>query len=313
MDTSPIENVLLGPFGAVAAATWGALWGSFFNVVIVRVPQCQSVVSPGSFCQACGSPIRWYDNIPIVSYLLLRGKCRKCGNPFSARYAFVEALCSGLALACYITFVIASDAPFAVAVARFVIASLFCGVLIAIAVIDLDTMLIPNVITYPGIPVAIALSFFMGHDHWWDGPVGAITGYAVIRLIADGYQIVTGRMGMGYGDAKLLAMVGGLLGWSVLLPVLFLASMQGSIIGITALVIVRRRQRAQYPNGEGEPSAPDPAARGEIPSHASQEAVMPESDRLRYASIPFGPFLVLATLELLLFKEQLIQIFPVFG
>jgi leader peptidase (prepilin peptidase)/N-methyltransferase len=176
--------------------------------------------------------------------------------------------------------------------AQLVITSLFCGTLVALTLIDLDTFRIPDAVTYPGIVVCMVLSVFMGHAHLWDGLVGGVAGYLLIRLIADGYQLVTGRMGMGYGDAKLLAMIGGLLGWQVILPALVLSSFQGSLIGITALVILRKRQ-----GRAGQ-------------QHVIQEESNEGDQPLRHARIPFGPFLSLAAIELMLIKDWLPVLFP---
>ena len=147
--------------------------------------------------------------------------------------------------------------------------------------------------------MAVALSLLMGHPQPWDGLIGAAAGYLIIRAVADGYERLTGRQGMGYGDAKLLAMIGGLMGWRVLLPTLFLASLQGSMIGITALVVVRRRHRPD--------SAPDPSAEAQRAYPDQQEAA---SGALRHARIPFGPFLSLAAIELLLLRDSLPRLFP---
>lgn len=254
--TPVLEQLLGGPAGMVLAFVWGALWGSFFNVVIVRVPSGESVVRPASHCRGCRQVLRWYDNIPIFSYLLLRGRCRRCGTSYSARYALVELLVALLALALHQVYVVQSSSPMGLRAAQFVIVSLFVGLLCAIALIDLQTMRIPNAITYPAIPVAVGLSLFMGHPNLWDGFAGALLGYGIIRLIADGYELLTGRQGMGYGDAKLLALIGGLLSWRALLPTLFLASLQGSVIGVGLLIWSRRRAARDPVSERGHPPQP---------------------------------------------------------
>lgn len=292
-----VAEVAVGPAGRLLAGLWGALWGSFFNVVICRVPAGESLLRPASRCRACGAPIAWYDNVPLLSYLLLRGRCRRCGARFSPRYLLVEALVAGLAVAVHQVFVVDATGPIGLRLAHLIIGSLFCGLLIAVAFIDLDTLLIPNVITYPGIPVAVLLSLLMGNPHLWDGAVGAAGGYLLIRLFADGYRLIRGRLGMGYGDAKLLALICGLLGWQRLLPVLFLAAMQGSLIGIGALVWIRRRRRS------GGPAAP---------STTSGESEAEQAPPLRFATIPFGPFLGLAGIEVLLLHRWLARVFPMF-
>lgn len=293
LSTDVWTSLLAGPTGAVLAGIWGALWGSFFNVVVVRVPKGESLVHPPSHCTSCQQPLHWYDNIPIVSYLALRGRCRMCGAHYSARYMLVEVLMAALTVALHRVYVVHGDAEISLRVAQLVITSIFSGLLVAIAFIDLATMRIPNVLTYPGIPVAVALSLLMQHPHLWDGALGAVAGYLLIRLIADGWELMTGRQGMGYGDAKLLALIAGLMGWQALLPTLMLASVQGSLIGITALVIARRSERHQSSSGVEDDQQSEPHS-------------------LRTARIPFGPYLSLAAIELLFLRDALPQLFPYF-
>jgi leader peptidase (prepilin peptidase)/N-methyltransferase len=325
--SSVFEQLLVGPFGRVSAFVWGALWGSFFNVVVVRLPTGESVVRPPSHCRRCGRTLRWYDNIPILSYVLLRGRCRGCGAGYSPRYALVEAGVALIALAVHHVYLAQAGGPFAVRLVQFTILSLFCGLLSAIALIDLDTMRIPNRITYPGIPVAVLLSLFMGHPGLWDGLLGALGGYLVIRLIADGYELIAGRQGMGYGDAKLLALIGGLLGWRVLLPTLFLAALQGSVIGIGLLVWSRRASRRAGPGPVDSERGASPAESGPGPGAPVTDStggsdndlegggdgaaeLIESATPLRYARIPFGPFLSLAAIELVLARGLMDRLFP---
>ena len=319
----PLHLLLFGPFGRVVAGLWGALWGSFFNVVIIRLPDDESVVRPASHCRSCGAPIRWFDNIPILSYVILLGRCRGCGARFSIRYLLVELLVLALSLTLHQLFVVqgvSSPGGLGLRVAQFVITSLFCGLLVAIAFIDLDTYRIPDLITYPAIPLCAVLSLFMGLPHmYWDGPLGAVAGYAVIRLIADGYRLITGREGMGYGDAKLLAMIGGLMGWQVLLPTLFLSALQGSVIGITALVLVRGRGAPPDGAGSAGSGAGDEAAGRDETAGADADVETEAADAapgaieapsLRHSKLPFGPFLSLAAIEILLLRDWLEVFFP---
>lgn len=301
-----LNELLIGPWGAALAACWGAIWGSFCNVVVVRVPRGESVVRPPSHCRSCFRPVAWYDNVPVLSYLLLRGRCRHCDAGYSPRYALVELGVALLAVALHHVYLVEADGPLGLRTAQFAITSLFAIVMVALALIDLATMRIPNAITYPGIPVAVALSPWMALPHLWDGPVGAVGGYLLVRLIADGWELLTGRQGMGYGDGKQLAMIAGLLGWQMLLPALFLASLQGTLIGVTTLALLRHRARRQ--TGTTEPAPPpaadqEPGAGGD---HPATEA------RLGAARLPFGPFLSLAAIELLLLRDTLPQLFPLF-
>lgn len=313
-DAEFLLNLWSGPFGWIAAGLWGAAWGSFFNVVICRVPSGESVVRPPSHCRACKTPIAWYDNIPLLSFLLLRGRCRNCGDKFSWRYFLTELLICLLALGMHYLFVVKGTGPMGLRLAQLTITSLFSGLLVTIAAIDLDTLRIPNVITYPGIPLFTVLSLLMGHPRWYDGLIGAVVGYLAIRLLADGYELLTGRLGMGYGDAKLLALIGGLLGWQALLPTMFLASFQGSIIGITALVIARRGAPPAEDEPEGQ-AGQDQEAEG-VQEDEDEEDEEYELSReahrasLRHARLPFGPFISLAALEVMVCQGWLSVVFP---
>lgn len=299
--SSMLEMLLQGPYGWFLAGVWGALWGSFFNVVIVRLPHDESLVQPASHCRHCKMPLRWYDNVPLLSYLLLRGRCRRCKARYSPRYVMIEAIVCLLSVALYWRYVDQGIATFELRLAQFFIASLFAGLLIAISAIDLETFYIYNSITYPGIPLAVLLSLFFEPTHLWDGALGAVLGYALIRAIADGYRLVKGKAGMGYGDAKLLAMIGGLLGWQAILPVMFLASIQGSFVGVPLLILFRRRQRQGLAD-ENMLSSDD--------ANVDNASIESSSESLRYARLPFGPFLSLGAIEMLLAKEWIMLFFP---
>jgi leader peptidase (prepilin peptidase)/N-methyltransferase len=259
---------LSSPVAVAAAAIFGAIWGSFFNVCIARVPRGLSVVRPGSHCMSCGAAIGAADNLPIVSYFLRRGRCRACGARFSARYPLVEALAALLAAALWWRFVAADPSGVvAVRLARFALYFAFGGVLLVLSFIDLDTQLLPDVITLPAIPV-LFLAAFGAHDvRWLDRLIGAAAGYLLLRLIADFYYHVLKREGMGLGDAKLLALIGAVLGWKSLPLVVFGAALIGSLVSIPILLITRRRAGA---TADGEP--------------------------LRHVQIPFGPFLAAGAL-----------------
>jgi leader peptidase (prepilin peptidase)/N-methyltransferase len=237
---------LLSPVGQAMAFVWGALWGSFLNVVIVRLPLGQSIVAPPSHCMSCGATIRAWDNIPILSYLVRRGRCGRCGVGYSPRYLLVELLTALLCLAVYREVVGTHVEPLAMQVARFFIYSTFVFVLVALSFIDFDTKLLPNRITYPSIPIALALGRVLPLSTWRDvdwktALIGATAGYLVIRLLSDGYYWLTKREGLGYGDGKLLAIIGALFGWQALPWTLFSGSVLGSTIGIGAIVLTRRR------------------------------------------------------------------------
>ena len=214
-----MENIFL----TIAAGVLGACIGSFLNVVIYRVPAEESIVSPLSRCPHCKTPIRPRDNIPIVSYFILKGKCRDCGAEFSPRYALVEALTAAIAVILFLKF-----GP----TMKFVCSFAFAAALTAITFIDLDHQIIPDVISLPGIPLfMLAAVFFMGLT-WKDSLIGILVGGGTLFLIAFSYEFITGREGMGGGDIKLLAMMGAFLGWESLLFILLVSSFLGALVGI---------------------------------------------------------------------------------
>ncbi|HTA21311.1 MAG TPA: prepilin peptidase [Polyangia bacterium] len=257
---------LASPVAVAAAAVFGAIWGSFFNVCIARVPAGQSIVRPGSRCGACGVPVRAFDNVPIFSYLWLRGKCRACAAPFSVRYPLVELLAAALAAGLWWRVVAGDpDGDVAVRLARFAYDFVFVGVLVVLSFIDLATLLLPDVITLPAIAVLFVAGFGVHEASWLARLIGGAAGYLFMRLIADFYYYVLKREGLGLGDGKLLALIGVALGWQSLPLVVFAGSIAGSLISIPVLLVTRRRAGA-----------------------ADQS--------LRDVQVPFGPFLAIGAL-----------------
>jgi leader peptidase (prepilin peptidase)/N-methyltransferase len=233
------------PAAGALAVVLGLLWGSFANVCIYRWPADKSVVRPASHCSACGTPIRWYDNIPILAYLWLRGRCRACGKQFSARYLVVEALTGALfGVAWWFTLgdggILAGSLE--VRGLRFVIDATFLLCMVVIAFIDLDTKLILDKITYPAIPLFYAASLALPEHRWWDGLIGAAVGYAVPWSIDRLYMLVRGQEGIGIGDFKLLALVGALMGWKGVVASLFGGSIVGTVITVPMLLAARKEQ-----------------------------------------------------------------------
>jgi len=263
----------------VTAGLFGAVWGSFFNVAIVRVPRGESIVRPGSRCPHCAAPVRAADNIPILSYLLLGGRCRACRAPISARYPLVEALAGLLAAALWWKFVAGDPSQAAgVRLARFACYFAFGGVLLVLSFIDLATKLLPDVITLPAIPILYLAAFGAHGADWQERLIGAAAGYLFFRLIADFYYYVLKREGLGLGDGKLLAVIGAVLGWRALPFVVFVGAVVGALMSLPIAVWKRRRQ----PDAGAEP--------------------------LRRVQIPFGPFLALAALVYLFGGPQLLQL-----
>ncbi len=213
--------------GSAILAFWifavGAAVGSFLNVCIVRLPRKLSLVKPGSHCPHCQSPIRFYDNIPLLSYLVLRGKCRNCKARISARYFLVEGLSGLMALALFKTFGLSPE---------FLVYFIFFSALLVIIFIDLDTWTIPDVITLPGVVAGVAASFLLPHLNLWQSLLGLLTGGGVLFLVAMGYQLLRKREGMGGGDIKLLAMIGAFLGLPGVIYTLLASSLAGSLAGV---------------------------------------------------------------------------------
>ncbi len=211
------------------AFLFGLCVGSFLNVCIYRLPLSRSVVHPRSACPHCGRTIRAYDNIPCLSWLILRGRCRDCGTSISARYPLVELISGAFAV---------------MTVARFgfgwhgLIVYLLVAALLVVTFIDLDHRIIPDVITLPGIPVGLAASFGLTDLTPLDSLLGILAGGGSLFLVAWGYQLLTKRDGMGGGDIKLLAMIGAFIGWQGVLMTIFVASFTGTLAGVA--LILRR-------------------------------------------------------------------------
>ena len=262
----PLHTTGAGVFAVVL----GLVWGSFANVCIYRWPAGKSVVKPGSHCGSCQEPIAWYDNVPILSYLWLRGRCRRCQAGFSPRYLLVEAVTGALfGVAWWYTLGTGGFlAPDQTRLVEFVVDAAFIFVMVVITFIDLDHMLILNLVTVPSMIMFYGASLLLGHA-WWFGLVGAAIGYGVPWLIGEVYFRVRGREGLGLGDSTLLAVVGALLGWHGVVFTLFGGSVVGAVIGIAALL----------------------AARSKAPAHTEGEAPAPT---LMKTELPFGPFLAMA-------------------
>lgn len=314
MKRLPLAVVLndLEPLATSSAAyafavVLGLLWGSFANVCIYRwppsdeFPRGRSVVSPGSHCFACKAPIRWYDNVPLLAWLWLRGRCRSCRAPFSPRYLVVEAATGALFGFAWWAAVVAPQlfAPFDQRLLHFAIYAAFGVVMVVITFIDLDHKLILNKVTIPSIVVFYAASLLLPERRWYDGVVGAAVGYALPWAIGEIYFRVTHREGLGLGDGMLLALIGALLGWRGVLVSLFGGSVIGSVIGITALLVGRATEAAPGSVAGSAPAddaAPDP-----------EEPEDEDAASLMRAELPFGPFLAMAAL-FYLFAEPWIQL-----
>jgi leader peptidase (prepilin peptidase)/N-methyltransferase len=263
----------------------GAIIGSFLNVCIYRIPRDASIVRPGSRCPACAVPILYYDNIPLISYMALLGRCRKCGATIAIRYPLVELITAGLFVVFYRVLGLSLELPVSLA---------FASLLIVISFIDLDHLIIPDILSLGGLVLGVALSFFRPSFGYTDSLGGVLAGAGLLKglpeslvrvatslggvllgagilfAIAKSYELVRKREGMGGGDIKLLGMIGAFCGFEGVIFSLVSGSLMGTLVGLP-LTLIR---------GEG----------------------------MKYA-LPFGPFLSLGALLYLIAGNQLIRLF----
>jgi leader peptidase (prepilin peptidase) / N-methyltransferase len=213
----------------------GLVIGSFLNVVISRVPERRSLIHPGSTCPGCGAAIAWHDNIPILSFLALRGRCRACAAQISWRYPVVEAVTSALFAAAALRFGPTPDA---------VVAAALLAVLVALTAIDLEHQLIPDVISLPGIAAGALANLATGRVPWRESLIGIVVGGGVFLVI-----ILASGGGMGAGDMKLGAMLGAFLGWKVVLLSVLLAVVLGGLLAVTLIASGARGRKDPIPFG----------------------------------------------------------------
>lgn len=252
-------------FMNVFVSIFGLVIGSFLNVVIARLPGRKSLSKPGSKCPSCDYSLRWFDNIPVLSFLLLRGKCRSCRTAISFRYPVVELLTALLFLTVKLRFGISP--------LLFVRDFPFVSMLIAITFIDLETRLIPDPLSLGGLVLGLLTSYFTPGLGLLLSIEGAALGFGLFYGIAWYYQVRTGRSGMGGGDIKFIAMLGAFLGPMGVLTTIFVSSVLGTVIGLTYAWVTRKRE-----GGEGS---------------------------LLKVSLPYGPFLVIGGLYSYLLGELL--------
>jgi leader peptidase (prepilin peptidase)/N-methyltransferase len=224
---------------AVAYGWLGLAVGSFLNVCIHRLPRGGSIVHPPSRCPRCGSQLRWFDNIPVLSYVWLRGRCRGCATRISLRYPIVELVTLGVFLLHYAVW---GWDP--ILVPRLV----FACALIVLFAIDLDHHLLPNLVTLPGIVLGLLCSLVFPPGII-EAALGVLLGGGVLWAIGEAYYRVTGQEGMGGGDVKMLAMIGAFLGWKLVLVTLVFSSVAGSIIGLLVIAIKRGGMKYALPYG----------------------------------------------------------------
>jgi leader peptidase (prepilin peptidase) / N-methyltransferase len=214
---------------------FGLIIGSFCNVVIYRLPQRKSIVAPGSRCGSCGNSIRPWDNIPLLSFVLLKGRCRFCKEPISLRYPAVEALSGLLYVLLYLRFGVTTT---------FAAYALLTSALVIVAFIDLDHKIIPNIMTLPGMAVGLSLSMGVLPITPPASLIGLMSGGAIFYLIA----LISGG-GMGGGDIKLIAMIGAFLGLPGVLFTIFVSALSGSVVGLVLMLLGRKGRKDRVPFG----------------------------------------------------------------
>jgi leader peptidase (prepilin peptidase)/N-methyltransferase len=219
---------------------FGAAIGSFLNVCIFRLPAKESIVKPRSRCPHCHHPLTFYDNIPIISFIFLQGICRYCDKAISWRYPLVELITALLALLLFIKFGLTL---------KFLVFFIFIAVLIVITFIDLDHQIIPDILTLPGIPIFTLAAIFLVKIPWLEALLGILIGGGILFAIAVVYEFISKREGMGGGDIKLLAMIGGFLGWKSLIFILLFSSLAGALIGIAVMIIKKQDMKYAVPFG----------------------------------------------------------------
>ena len=237
MNATALQVVADGwPAGMLLAVVlFGLAIGSFLNVVIVRVPEGRSLWHPRSACPGCSAQLAWHDNIPLLSFLWLGGRCRKCRMRISLRYPIVESVTAATLAAAYWVFGPTGD---------FIVAGVLLATLVVVTAIDLQHQLIPDVITLPGILVGLVANLAIGHVSWRDCVIGIVVGGGLFLVI-----ILVSRGGMGGGDMKLGAMLGAFLGWKALLFALFGSIVLGGVVAIAVLVSGLRGRKDQIPFG----------------------------------------------------------------
>ena len=250
-------------FFTMLSFTWGACIGSFLNVCIYRIPNDLSVVTPRSHCPTCKKPIAWYHNIPILTWLSLRGKCAYCGAPISPRYVLVEALVGVLFLLVWLNFVVVEGYvpplgmggftdPLLIPIYWLVVSGLVLGTFV-----DFEHMIIPDRVTLGGIAAGLVLSAVVpslhGQESWLGGLVssviGLVVGWGLLWLVAVIGKAIFKQDAMGFGDVKLLGAIGAFFGWQAILFTIMVSSLLGSIVGIALVLAKRKELQGRIPFG----------------------------------------------------------------
>ncbi|MGD9234629.1 MAG: prepilin peptidase [Desulfobacterales bacterium] len=220
---------------------FGMCIGSFLNVCIYRLPSSTSIINPSrSFCPQCNSAIQFYDNIPVLSYLWLKGRCRNCKAPISPRYPLVELMTGILAIAILFKFHLTLEG---------VIYFVFTSSLLVITFIDIDHKIIPDIISLPGIPIGLAASFVLPAMTFKSSLLGLLAGGGSLLLVAWTYSLITRKEGRGGGDIKLLGMIGTFIGWKGVIFTIFAASLTGTLVGMIVMLLKGKNLKFAIPFG----------------------------------------------------------------
>jgi len=219
---------------------FGTIIGSFLNVCIHRLPQGKSIVVPPSHCPRCKTPIRFYDNIPLASFIILQGKCRGCKAPISFRYPLVEFLMGLFSLILLLRFGIST---------LYLIYLSFFASLTLVSFIDLPHKIIPDLISLPGIVIGLVISLLHPQMSLKDSLIGVLLGGGSLYVVASVYHLVTKREGMGGGDVKLLAMIGAFIGWKGVLFTILCSSLIGTMVGVTLMLVSSADSKYAVPFG----------------------------------------------------------------
>jgi leader peptidase (prepilin peptidase)/N-methyltransferase len=304
-------------FLLIVAVLLGLLFGSFLNVVIHRLPRDQNIAFPPSTCPVCGARIRAYDNIPVLSWLILRGKARCCGARISPRYPLVELLggLTGWAVMNQLVLSLPESTEWHFGILTFLSYFALCLGLLALLFIDLEHMLLPDALTLGGAGLGL-VSFTLRPLDLTDALLGGAVGFLVVWLPFDrGYRLLRGHPGMGLGDAKLLLLAGVWFGWPGALFALMAGAVQGTI---AALVVYATAGKIEEPAAvrldrealKQELAAMNDDERAALEAELDGDLLtMEPSSGLASARLPFGPFLVLAIFQFLFLEEWLTQLF----
>lgn len=284
-------EALSSPWAKLLALVWGAIWGSFANVVIYRLPRGMSVVSPGSRCGHCGTPLGVVDNVPLLSYLVLRGRCRHCKQPYGVRYVVVEAMAAALSMSLYLADVVVPLMQGeGIGLATYALDFLFAWALLVVTFVDLDVWIIPDAVVLPTAAVGVVVGAFfpdvLGRP-LVPSLVAGVGAYAVFYAIRWFYLRFRGIEGLGLGDAKLLFMIAVYLGPAGVLWTIGAGAMQGVLVSVPLLLSGRELANTVLEEVHGD----DPELGHEDPDAG-----------VTGRRVPFGPFLALAALEFLYFE-----------